>query len=227
MVELREKIRSFRIWLTRKVWFGRNPDETLAKRFKLFVVVGIALIGASKLLYLAGLTIPNIELVIPTLVVVGAFSLYTGESKKWNKLTRYFGVFALLSVFLIDFFFWGFRKIYLFTWPAFIVCWIIGTRKDFSFFDKFSDLAVEATLTAAVAILAFDFVTAFGTWLLWHSMTLTALYGVYIAQIPFTLYHLGSLIFVPPLVALGKIMGRVKVRAQASTKAAVKTREKR
>lgn len=206
---------------------GRNPDETLAKRFKLFVAVGIFLIGISKLLYLLGITIPNIELVIPTLVVMGAFSFYTGRSEKWSKLNRYFGILALISVFLIDFLFWGFRRIYLFTWPSFIVCWIIGMRKDFSFFDKFSDLAVKATLTAAVAILVFDFVTAFGTWLLWRSMTLTALYGVFIAQIPFTLYHLGSLIFVPPLVGLGKIMGRVKVRARVSAKAAVKAREKR
>ena len=32
-----------------------------------------------------------------------------------------------------------------------------------------------------------------------------------IGQIPFTLYHLLSIIFVPPLVALGKFVSRVKI----------------
>lgn len=222
---IRDRFHDFRIWLTRKIWWGRSPDEILAKRFKLFVIIGISLIAVSKLLYLAGITIPNLELIIPTLVVVGAFSLYTGPSELWSKVNRYFGVLALIAVFFIDVFFWGFRSIYLFTWPGFILCWLIGLRKDFSFFDKFSDLAFEATFIAAIGIILFDVFTAFGTWFLWRPLTLTALFGVYMAQIPFTFYHLASLIFVPPLVGLGKIMTRVEVRVPVAAKTAVKERE--
>lgn len=223
-MDLRGKIRDFRIWLSAKFWYGRNPDETMAKRFKLFVAVAVILIGASKSLYLIGVTIPNIELIIPTLVVVGAFSLYTGGGEKWEKIRKYFGLIALLSVLIIDLVFWGFKTIYIFTWPALALCWFLGMRKDFSFFDKFSDLAVKATLTGAIAILAFDMITAFGTWLLWRPLTLAALYGVYAAQIPFTFYHLASLIFIPPLVGFGKIVSRVKMRVPAAVKA--KAREK-
>ncbi|KXA94109.1 hypothetical protein AKJ65_05380 [candidate division MSBL1 archaeon SCGC-AAA259E19] len=224
---IRKKIMKFRIWLSAKLWYGGNPDETMAKRFKLFVGVAVLLIGVSKLLYLTGVTLPNVELIIPTLVVVGAFSLYTGGGKNWEKVRKYFGLIALLSVLLIDLVFWGFKTIYLFTWPAFVLCWFLGMRKDLSFFDKFSDLAVKATLTGAVAILAFDMITAFGTWLLWRPLTLGALYGVYAAQVPFTFYHLASLIFIPPLVGFGKIVSRVKMKVPVAVKAKVKERERR
>ncbi len=226
-MNIREKIRGFRIWVSSKFWYGRNPDETMAKRFKVFVAVAVLLIGVSKLLYLIGITIPNIELVIPTLVVVGAFSLYTGGGKKWEERRKYFGLIALFSVFLTDFAFWGFKKIYLFTWPALMLCWFLGMRKDLSFFDKFSDLAVKATLTGAIAILAFDMITAFGTWLLWRPLTLATLYGVYAAQVPFTFYHLASLIFVPPLVGFGKIVSRVKMKVPTPVKTKVRERERR
>ncbi len=224
-MNVKRQLNEFRFWLTRKLWRGKNPDEILAKRFKIFVIIGISLIAVSKLLYLSGITIPNIELITPTLVIIGAFSLYTGSSRRWSKINRYFGFLALASVFSIDVIFWGFRTIYLFTWPGFLICWIIGMKKDFSFFDKFSNLAVEATFTAAIAIVFFDVFTAFGTWALWRPITLTALYEVYIAQIPFTLYHLGSLIFVPPLVGLGKMMNRVKVRVPVATREAERIRE--
>lgn len=225
--KLREKLLDFRFWLTKKLWLGDNPDQTLSKRFKLFIVIGITLIASSKLLHLAGLPIPNIELIIPTLVVVGAFSFYTGASRKWEKTRKYFGIIALISVFIIDITFWGFRKIYLFTWPGFLICWYLGIRKDFDFYEKFSDLAVEATITAAIAIILFDVFTAVGFWMLWRPITLGALYAVFIAQIPFTLYHLGSLIFVPPLVGFGKMAQRVKVRAPVAAKAATRERQRR
>lgn len=101
--------------ISEKIWGGRTSDKVLAKRFKIFVLLGIFLIGISKVLYLAGLTFPNLELVIPTLVVVGSFSLYCGGTKFWRGVTRYFGVIALISVFLIDSAIWGLRPIYLFT----------------------------------------------------------------------------------------------------------------
>lgn len=227
MGEVKNKFMKFKVWLTREVWLGRNPDKTLAKRFKLFVVISIALIASSKLLYFAGLTVPNLEIITPTLVVVGAFSLYTGRDEKWDSISKYFGVLALISVFLLDVFVWGFRKIYMFTWPAFIICWVVGLRKDLSFFDKFSDLALEATITTTVAIILFDVFTASGFWLMYRSLTLGSLYGVFMAQIPFTLYHLTSLIFVPPLVGMGKAMSRVRVRVPAASRDSVRLKERR
>lgn len=228
-LKIKKKFMDFRIWLSRKIWYGKNPDETLAKRFKLFVLVGIALIVSSKLLFFAGATVPNIELIIPTLVVVGAFSLYAGRSERWSKFTRYFGILVLPAVFVIDTILSGLKMIYLFTWPGFAIAWYIGTRKDLNFMDDYKDITIGATISAAIAILVFDLFTAMGCWLIWswRSLTLGSLYAVLIAQIPFTFWHLGSLIFIPPLAGLGKMMTRVKVKVPAATKASSKTKARR
>lgn len=191
-----------------KLFGGENPGSVLAKRIKLFILLGIVLIAISKLLYLRGLMpFPNFELIIVTLVVIGSFSIYTGENKFWRGVTRYFGIIALVSVFLIDVGFWGIRKIYIFTWSGFIICWLFGMRNKLSMFDKFKKLLWRTTLTAAVAILIFDIYTASG----WALISGTGLATVFLNQIPFTLYHFCSLIFVPPLVGLGKAMAKIKV----------------
>lgn len=205
-------------WLINKIWMGRNPDETLAKRFRIFVIISILLITISKLLYLADITIPNLELITPTLVTIGSFSIYAGRSEVFYNLKKYFGFLALIGVSAIDLLFWGFRNIYFFTWPGFIIAWLIGKRiNDLSFLDKFSKTLPITAITTAIAIVVFDIVTAFGFWLMtpFYPMTLSALLGVYIAQIPFTLYHLTSLVFVPPLISLGRVLSRVKVPARA------------
>jgi len=208
--------------ISEKIWGGRTPDGVLSKRFKIFVLLGIFLIGISKLLYLAGITFPNLELVIPTLVVIGSFSLYCGPSKFWRGVTRYFGVIALISVFLIDLGVWGLRPIWAFTWSGFIICWFLGMRNKLSMFDRFKKLLWRTTLTAAVAIIIFDIYTGVFGWSLVHG---TGLAAAFLLQIPFTLRHLCSLVFVPPLVGLGKLMVKVKipvsvavaVRAQTGT----------
>jgi len=195
-----------------KLFGGGGPELVLARRIKLFVLLGIVFIAISKLLYLRGLMpFPNFELIIVTLVVIGSFSLYTGGNKFWRGVTRYFGIIALVSVFLIDIGFWGLRKIYIFTWSGFIICWLLGMRNKLSMFDKFKKLLWRTTLTALAAILIFDVWTCFGSWLGWYPKTLAGLAAAYLAQIPFTLYHLASIVFVPPLVGLGKLMVKVKV----------------
>jgi hypothetical protein len=197
--------------LTKKIWGGRNSEALLSKRFKIFVILAIVLIALSKLLYLHGITFPNLELIIPTLVVVSSFSLYCGESKYWRRLTRYFGIAALVSVYLIDMKFWGFRTIYIFTWSGFLIAWLLGLRNKLSMFDKYKKLLYRTALTTAVAILIFDVWTCFGTWLFWYPRTVAGLIAAFLAQIPFTLYHLSSLVFVPPLVGMAKLMSKVKV----------------
>lgn len=224
--KVKRKAQDLRLWTSEKIWYAKTQGETFAKRFRLFVVLCIIFVAVSKVLYLGGITLPNIELIIPTLVVVGAFAMHTGASERWSTVNEYFGIIALASVFVIDTVIWGLRPIYLFTWPAFIGIWYLAKRKDLSFMDKFSEVAFEATLTAAFLILLYDVTTAFGTWLLWGSLSMGSLLGVYVAQIPFTLYHLGSLFFVPPLVALGKAVTRVKVRAAAPMKSGIKQRMK-
>lgn len=221
------RFQDLRFWIAEKVWYAKTQGGTFAKRFKLFVVLCVAFIAVSKILYLSGVTVPNLELIIPALVVVGAFAMHTGSSEKWSKLNEYFGIIALVSVFIIDTLVWGLRPIYLFTWPAFIGVWYLAKRKDLSFMDKFSDIAFEATLTAAFLIIAYDVFTAFGTWLLWGGFSMGSLLGVYLGQITFTLYHLGSLFFVPPLVALGKRMTRVKIRASVPIKRKIRRRVRR
>lgn len=204
--------------ISEKIWGGRTPGEILSKRFKIFVLIAISLIAISKLLYVSGVTFPNFELIIPTLVVVGSFSLYCGPTKFWRRLTRYFGVIALASVFLIDISFWGFRNIYVFTWSGFVICWLFGMRNKLSMFDKTKKLLFRTTLTAAIAILVFDIFTAFGVWLVWAPNTVAGLVAVYLAQIPFTLYHLASLVFIPPLVGLSKLLVKVKVPVPVAVK---------
>lgn len=211
--------------ISERIWGGRSSDEVLAKRFRIFVLLGIFLIGMSKLLYRVGITFPNLELIIPTLVVIGSFSLYCGPTKFWRGLTRYFGIIALVSIVLIDLGIWGLRPIYVFTWSGFIIAWLFGMRNKLSMFNKFKKSLWHTTLTAAIAILAFDIWTCFGSWLGWYPKTLIGLVTAYIAQIPFTLYHLCSLAFVPPLVGLGKLMVRVKVPVAVAVKRDVRVQE--
>lgn len=210
---VKNSLYSLRLWLSEKLWYGEDMGETFDKRFEIFVIIGIALIAVSKILYVKGLTVPNLELIIPTLAVIGIFSLQFRGDGTWYSVDKYLGVFALVAVFLLDMLIWGPKKIYLFTWPAFIACWFLAKKKNLSFRGKFKEIAIDATLATAFLIILYDVTTAFGTWLLWGSMGLGSLLGVYTGQIPFTLYHLSSLIFVPPLVALGKVMTRVRQRS--------------
>ena len=200
-----------------KLFGGETSERMLAKRIKIFVLLGIIFIALSKLLYLGGITFPNFELIIPTLVVVGSFSLYCGSTRFLRKVTRYFGLIALISVFIIDVVFWGFLPIYIFTWPGLIFCWILGLRNKLSMFDKFKTLLGRTMLTAAIAIIIFDIWTG----LIGHTITTgTSLWAAFIGQVPFTLYHLASLIFIPPLVGLGKLLARIKI----TTPVAVQTK---
>jgi len=81
-------------------------------------------------------------------------------------------------------------------------------RHKLSMFDRFKSLLWRTTLTAAVAIIIFDLFTGV---LGWSLVTSTGLVTVFLSQIPFTLYHLCSLLFVPPLVGLAKVMVKVKI----------------
>ncbi len=199
---------SLRGKISEKIWGGKTPTEVLSKRFKIFVLIAVVLASVSKLLYLLGVLPANVELIIPTLVVVGSFSLYCGRTEFWRGVTRYFGLLVLIAIALTDLIFWGPRSIFLFTWTGFIVCWLLGMRHKLSMFDKFKSLLWRTTLTAAAAIIVFDFYTGiFG----WSLVTGTGVAAAFLAQVPFTIYHLCSLIFVPPLVGLAKAIVKVKV----------------
>ncbi len=192
-------------------------------RFKLFVLFGALLVGMSKLLYLSGITLPNLELVIPTLVVVGSFSPPLKEGL-WGWVTRYFGVVALLAVFLTDLAVWGPRPIYLFTWTGFLLAWSLGLRSRLSPFEKLGRLLGSSLVTTAIAILLFDFWTGIVGWSLLHA----PLWVSFIGQVPFTLYHLCSLVFVPPLVGMARLLVRVGIpvptAARAGRRSSLQTR---
>ena len=210
------KFRRFAQWL----FGGQTSGTIMAKRFKIFALLAIGFIAASKLLYLSGaMPLQNFELIIPTLVVMGSMALYCGESQSWRYLVRYFGIIALVSVFLIDIAFWGFNPIYAFTWTGFVAIWLVAMKNKLSAFDRFKKLLYRTTLTAAIAILIFDAWTAFGSWLGWGDKSLAGLAAVYLAQVPFTIYHLASLLFIPPLLGLSKIMIKVKVPVSVAVRA--------
>jgi len=204
------------------IWCGKTVNEILSRRFKLFVLLGILFTGLFWVYRAtAGIgVLPNIEWVIPTLVTVGSFSLPLGGSAFWRMLNRYFGVLALASVVAFDLIFFGpaLWHVWIFKWSGFVFVWLLGMRSRLSMFDKYKRLLGSTLLTTAIAILLFDFWTGVigcGLWIgsFWLS---------FIGQIPFTLYHLASLIFVPPLVALAKLLVRVKVPVVVATRFGVR-----
>lgn len=92
-------------------------------------------------------------------------------------------------------------------------------RNKLSMFDRFKKLLFRTTLTVAIAIILFDVWTGIiGTPL----TGLVSFWAAFIGQIPFTLYHLCSLVFVPPLVGLGKLLVKVKVPVPVSVQAGVR-----
>lgn len=196
--------------IAEKIWGGRTPDEVLSKRFKIFVFIGIFLIGMFAVYrYFIGITfLPNFEWIIPVLVVTGSFSLYCGPSKFWRIVTRYFGVLAVISAFIVWFIMFGILPIHVFVWSGFIFAWLLAMRNKLSMFNKFKKLLWRTTLTAAIAIILFDVWTG----IIGSPLTMGgSLWIVFLGQIPYTLFHLVSLVFVPPLVGLGKMMVRVKI----------------
>jgi hypothetical protein len=85
-------------------------------------------------------------------------------------------------------------------------------------FDKFKTLLGRTILTAAISIIIFDIWTG----LIGHTITTgTSLWAAFIGQIPFTFYHLASLIFIPPLVGLGKMLVKIKIAAPVAIRAKV------
>jgi len=198
---------------------SRTSEEALSKRVKALAVICLSLTVFNKLV-LSKFGIPNFELIIPALVVAGGFSLAVSGRK--GPLVLYYGAAAISAIALLDILGWGLQPIYAFTWPGFLMVWFLATRKGLPIFERFGHLLRRATITAALAILAFDVWTAFGAWVLWYPKTLPWLATTYLLQIPFTLYHLASLFFVPPLVGLGKVLVRIKVPIAVAAPAAAR-----
>ncbi|MFQ6130356.1 MAG: hypothetical protein ACE5OT_06120, partial [Candidatus Hadarchaeaceae archaeon] len=115
---------------------------------------------------------------------------------------------AVISAFIVWFIMYGILPIHAFVWSGFIFAWLLAMRNKLSMFDKFKKLLWCTTLTAAIAIILFDVWTG----LVGSTLTMgESLWIVFLGQIPYTLYHLTSLVFVPPLVGLGKMLVRVKI----------------
>lgn len=213
-----------RLKIAEKIWGGRTPDEVLSKRFKLFVLLGVLFTGLFWVYRAtAGIEfLPNFELIIPVLVVVGSFSLPLGKNKFWRTVNRYFGVVVLIGIIVFDGLFFrshsAFSTISVFRWSGFIFAWLLAMRNKLSIFDRYKTLLGPTLVTTAIAILLFDFWTGvIGCGLWWGSF-----WTAFIGQIPFTFYHLTSLIFVPPLVKLGKLLARVKVPVPVAVQAGIR-----
>lgn len=208
--------------LSDRIWGGRTAEEVLSKRFKLFVLSGVVFTGLFWLYRsAAGIELlPNLEWIIPAIVTVGSFSLPLGRNMFWRTLNRYFGVLTLTSVVAFDLLLFGpgLWHIWVFKWSGFVFAWLLAIRNRLSMFDKYKRLLGSTLLTTAIAILLFDFWTGVigcGLWIgsFWLS---------FIGQIPFTLYHLASLVFVPPLVALAKLLVKVKVPVAVAARSGVR-----
>jgi len=217
--------------VSKKIWGGKTPDEILSKRFKIFVLLGVLLTGLFWVYRAkAGVGfLPNFEWFIPALVVVGSFSLPMGKNTFWKTVNRYFGAVVLISVIVFDMLLFGpsYMPIFLFRWSGFFFVWILAMRNKLSMFGRYKTLVGHTLVTTAIAILLFDIWTGvIGTPLTgWHGAvtTPTPWLIAFLGQIPFTFYHLCSLIFVPPLVGLGKLLVRVKVPISVAVPSGVKT----
>lgn len=177
----------------------RFSDTKSGQKLRLIsvLVVLTGLVLSSKFLSYHGILPANIELLLPALVVAGLFRVGSiGFSEK-------FAVVALGVAIVFDFVFWGFNLIYLWTWGAVIGVWRWSRREnvDFGRVSK-KDLAIKSGVTAGIGILAYDLITAFGSFLVWQPMSLNGLFMTYSMQFPFTVYHLVSALFAP-LLALG------------------------
>lgn len=217
--------------ISEKIWGGRTPSEVLSKRFKIFVLLGVLLTGLFWVYRAkAGVGfLPNFEWFIPALVVVGSFSLSLGKNMFWRTVNHYFGAVVLISVIVFDLLLFGpsYMPIFLFRWSGFIFVWILAMRNKLSMFGKYKTLVGHTLLTTAIAILLFDIWTGvIGTSLTgWYGAvtTPTPWLTAFLLQIPFTFFHLCSLIFIPPLVGLSKLLVRVKVPVSVAVRSGIKT----
>jgi len=169
------------------------------QRITALLTVALILVIFNKIV-LSRWSLPNVELIIPVLVIFGCYS------NCWK-----FSMLTILSVAVLDILLWGFHPIYLFTWSGFAFCWYFWGRNAFDPFSSTRRILKRASISVLASILFFDLYTAIGCWLLWYPKTLSGLVATYVAQVPFTLYHLLSLGFVPPLVLLGKKISRVPI----------------
>jgi len=212
--------------ITRSLWGGETPEEILSKRYRLFVVIGMGLISLFAIYrFFVGMDfLPNTEWIIPVLVVTGSFSLYCGSSRAWKIVTKYFGIWAVISAFIVWFITYGILPIHFFCWTGFVIVWLSSMQTKLSFSHRFSKLVLRTMLTAALAIIIYDVWTG----LIGHSLvTGTSIWVAFIGQIPFTLRHLTSLFFVPPLVGLGKLLVRVPVPVSVSASSSQKQNVRR
>ena len=196
-------------------------EETSRRlRRRLWILAGICLLlaASSKLLYLRGFTLPNLELIIPVLVVTGSTYLWRVDGRA-ERVGRAFGLLVLGGVLAVDLLCWGWHPIYLFTWSGFLLVWLLATGNRVSPFSGFWPLLGRTALTGAAAILLFDLWTG----VVGSPLTCPSFYGPLTSlhtwltalalQFPFTLYHLSSLLFFPPLVGLLRLSTRIRVEA--------------
>jgi hypothetical protein len=186
-------------------------ESRIGDRKNTILLVSLVVVMLGKLL-LSGRLLPNFELVIPVIIVFGCFS------NSWK-----FPVIVLPAVAILDVLGWGFSPVYIFTWSGFIICWLFLSRRAFNPFSSTPRIIRSSLMATLKAILLFDVYTAFWCWPLWYPRTLAGLLSAYFNQIPFTLYHLLSLVFVPPLAIVGKRIIRVpmEMKIPVSTSAKV------
>lgn len=180
--------------------------RVLRRRLRIFLLVFVSLTACSKLLYLKGLLPPNVELVLPATV---SFACLFPIHRHSLFLP------LLLPVFLIDLLFWGPHRIYLFTWSGFFLCWIL-TKRYRCPFERLGRAMGKTLLASVQSILLFDFWTGIVGWSILTGSLLSSVVG----QLPFTMYHLLSVGFVPPLVLLAKLLLRIPIPVMVTIRTA-------
>ena len=152
--------------------------------------------------------LPNFEWVLPALVVSG--SIFPKGR-----------ILPLLFVQVLWIALYGPKPIQVFTCSGFALVWFLARKNPTSPFVGFRKIVSRSLLTCAAGILLYDFWTGVLGWsLLGHA----SLYASMLGQIPFSLYHLCSLVFVPPLLAVAKLTLRIKVPVVAYVPTKVRVR---
>jgi hypothetical protein len=153
--------------------------------------------------------LPNFEWILPTLIVLG--SLFPFE----------FGILALVFVQVLWTLLYGPKPIQIFTCSGFALVWFLARKRYLSLFGSLRKLIGQSLLTGVAGILLYDFWTGV---LGWSLLGYASLYASLLGQIPFTIYHLSSLVFVPPLVTLAKLTVRTKIPIMVPVPARTKVR---
>lgn len=119
-------------------------------------------------------------------------------------LGGYYTLLVPLGVLFLSDLYYGNTSIFLFTWSGFVLVGLLGyfAKKRVPFTIK----SIFPVMGLGIgSVLLYDFWTNFGCWLIWYPATPNGFLTCYILALPFTIWHILSILLVLPLLYLSVI----------------------